>query len=400
MALPTNVKPGDPHTKAHNDERAAINQIEQDILETRAPLRGFFPIKKALVSGSASILYMGDSKSEGTGIPSSKGRGLYKLQNYLRNQYSQADTGFGYIPAKYATFYDFSDKPVISGTTKDLRTMGLGKRSIEMQPGATVVFPALNFTGANQLKIHWTQSPGNGSLEILTDGVVRATIDTAGTTYKSMQTTVNQVVTGSKQVTVRSKAGTAKTFFEGVFHYTSDSGIKVIDGTISGGTFQQFGSGIMSNGHWTAASYFAPIGCVMAFGANDMSTDTPEMIANNAAITAQKFFDISPNGGLIILFGTERTETAGTGTIATFEAAIRRKFARDQRVSLLFESDLWVPKAGVDYTWGGPDGWLVDTVHTSADAHTEIARYISQFLSRSSDVAPLTLSTDDFSSVV
>lgn len=399
MALPTNVKPGDPHAKAHNDERIAINQIEQDILETRAPMRGFFPIEKALATGSANILYMGDSKSEGTGLPSSKDRGLYKLQSYLRNQYSNADTGHGYIPAKYATFYDFSDKPIITGTTVDNRSFGLGRRAIDMPAGATVAFPALSFTRPNQIWVHWTRKPGGGTLEVLTDGVVRATIDTAGT-MSSMRTAVNQVSTGSKQVVVRAKAGTAISTFEGIYHYTSLSGIKVIDGTISGGTFDFFGPKVPLGGHWTAAANYAPQGAIMAFGANDMGTQTPADVALQAANAADKFFNISPTGGLIILFGTERTETAGTGTVANFEAAIRRQFSRDSRVSILFESDLWVPKAGVDYTWGGPDGWLGDTVHTTADAHTEIAKYISRFLSRSSDVAPLALSTDDFSSVI
>lgn len=395
MAL-SHVSPGDPHAVAHNAERDAINQLQVDLTKSNAPrssLKGYFAIHKALLAGNATILAMGDSKTEGTGLANASDRWLRKLQDILRAQYSIADQGIGYIPAKYATFYDFADKPVISGTFTDLRTHGLGYRSIELNEGASVTFPAMTFVDGVPLKVHYTRLAAGGSLEVLTGGVVRATIDTIGT--PSSQVASVTIPAGVTPVVIRRKASTGAVRLEGIFHSTSTNGVKVLDGSLSGGTFRAYGSAGPATGHWAPAGMYSPQGAIMAFGANDMSGRNPSQFAADAAVTVGKFLTMSPIGGVVILMGTERTETPESGTVRYYEAALKKQFSEMPQVSLMYESDLWMPKAGVSYTWGGPDGWLGDTVHTSAAAHTEIAEHLAEPLRPASPKVSTVTVTDN-----
>lgn len=385
MAL-EHVSPGDPHAVSHNEERDQINFLAGEVGKpNRTSSRAFFSMHKALVSGDATIIAMGDSKTEGTGLETSTERWLYKLQESLRAQYGETDKGYGYIPAKYGTFYDFTDKPTTAGTVTGItQGRGLGTRSLKMSAGASVTFPTLPYTANAPLVVHWTRKSGGGEFEVVVGGVVRATIATDGG-VASRQTEV-ALPAGDHAVQLRTK-GTATVNIEGIFHRTAVEGIRVVDGSISGGMFQNFGQDLLGDGHWSAAAYYGIDGVIMAFGANDMSGLTPEQMRVDARAAVDKALAAAPDAGIVILMGTERTQTPETGTVRTYEAAMRSEFAEDANVTLLYESDLWMPKAGVDYTWGGPSGWLVDTVHTSAHAHTEIARYIGEGL-KSAQVTP------------
>lgn len=380
MVLP-NVSPGDPHAVAHNTERAEINKLVQGVnLPSRTSDRAFFPITKALSDGTARIVALGDSKTEGTGLERTTHRWLNKLQAHLRDLYGKSDTGYGYMPAKFATFYDFQDGPVYEGTVTafDSQTHGLGQRIAKLELGSTVTFPSMTFADGVPLTVHYIETgiyPA-GEIEVLTDGVVRGTIATSGTGFSSQKATVS-IPAGDAQVVLRPKAGTNPVYVEGIFNETSTSGIKVIDGSKSGAKFSQFNE----SASWNAVGMYEPHGYILAFGANDMSEKTPAQMAVDARAIVTRALNLSPLAGVVILHGSERTQTPQSGKVREFETVMRTEFADDPQVSILYESDLWLPKTGTDYTWGGPEGWLVDTVHTSAFAHSEIARYLANKLS-------------------
>lgn len=374
-------------------------------------MRALFPMTKALREGNARILVMGDSKTEGTGVPSTAERWQNILRSSLRTKYSTADTGKGYIPAKYGTFYPLSDAPVITGSFIDINNQsGLGNRSVLLHLGSQVTFAAVPLSATVPLVVHWTRNYGMGTMEVLTGGVVRATVNVEGA--PGPQSTLVTTPAGTADVVLRPKTGTAAIRVEGIFNATSVTGVKVLDGSKSGSTSRMYGEGMVADGspesqtyHWSIASTYDPHGIIMAFGANDMSVRTPAEWAADLQLAVTKAKAACPNAGIVILHGTELTERAETGSVREYESEVRRSFADDAKVSIFYESSMWLPRAGVDYTWGGPEGWLADTVHTGIQGHAEIARMFIQKLigdgaTSSGGGGGASVSTDDFTGVI
>lgn len=351
--------------------------------------RGWRTLRTALNAGTARVVAMGDSKTEGTGLDAISERWLNVMQASLRARYAPSgDQGLGYLPSDYFTFYGFPSETTRSATGWQAvgNGGGLGNRSIHLTAGGWVEWPAMTFAAGVPLIVHWTRIPTGASMEVLVDGTVVSTIATTGTD-RSMTSTVT-VSAGSHVIRVRHKASSGDAVrIEGIVHRTKTTGVIVYDAARSGGKVSDYSDGMAADGapnsddrHWEAVATIAPHAVILAFGANDMSSHTAQQWREDLVIAVAKAKVAAPGAGIVLLHGAQGTGDVNTapGKILEFEAAARDAIGSDPDVSILYESQLWAPTVGVDYTAGDPSGWLApgDTVHTSATAHAQIARYL------------------------
>ena len=349
--------------------------------------RGLRALRAALGSGTARVVAMGDSKTEGAGVSQASQRWLNVLMGSLRARYAPTgDQGLGYLPAYYATFWGFPSAPTTSGSAATVGNGGgLGNRSRHLASGGSVTWTVPAWTSGVPLLVHWTQHPGHGDLEVVTGGTVRATIATGGAAIASKVTPVT-VPAGTTSVTVRHKAGTGAGLaarVEGIVHRTSTTGVIVYDAARSGAKAVDYSEGLGSSGapdsedyHWQAVQLIAPHAVILAFGANDQASRTAAQWSDDLRLAVAKAKAAAPGAGVIVLHGAQRTEEAGDPSrVLAFEAAARAAVGADPDVSILYESSLWAPVVGEDYSDG--DGiWLSDTVHTNATANQAIARML------------------------
>ena len=331
---------------------------------------------------------MGDSKTEGTGVSAIGDRWLNVLMTGLRARHAPTgDQGLGYLPAYYATFYGFSTAPTFTGSVTTLGyDGGLGNRAAHMAAGASVTWTVPAWTSGVPLLVHYTRRPDVGSIEVVTGGTVRATISTTGAAA-SMVASVT-IPAGTTSITIRHKSGTGSgnaARVEGIVHRTATTGVIVYDAAHSGGKVVDYTEGVAASSvsddrHWEAVAAVAPHAIIMAFGANDQSDPpggrTAAQWANDLRAAVARAKAAAPGAGVILLHGAQRTQEAGDpARILAFEAAAREAIGADPDVSILYESSLWAPVVGEDYSDG--DGvWLSDTVHTNATANRAIARML------------------------
>lgn len=353
--------------------------------------RGWRALRVALDAGTARVVAMGDSKTEGAGVSLTADRWLDVLMGRLRARYAPTgDQGLGYLPAYYATFWGFPSAPTTSGSAVTVGNGGgLGNRSRHLAAGGSVTWTVPAWTSGVPLLVHWTQHPGLGDLEVVTGGTVRATIATAGSTIASKVTPVT-IPAGATSITIRHKSGTGTgnaARVEGIVHRTATTGVVIYDGARSGAKVVDYSEGLGSSGtpdsedyHWQAVAAVAPHAVILAFGANDQSDPpggrTASQWANDLRVAVAKAKAAAPGAGIVLLHGAQRTEEAGDPSrILAFEAAARDAIGADPDVSILYESQLWAPVVGEDYADG--DGiWLSDTVHTNVTANRAIARML------------------------
>lgn len=387
------VTPGHPGVTIDVSKRGPVGPRGQQgpgVGETVASIssqRGLRALRAALGSGTARVVAMGDSKTEGAGVSVVADRWLNVLAAGLRARYAPTgDQGLGYLPAAYMTFYGFASAPTTSGSAAVVGNGGgLGNRSRHLASGGSVTWTVPAWTSGVPLLVHWTQHPGHGDLEVVTGGTVRATIATGGAAIASKVTPVT-VPAGTTSVTVRHKAGTGAGLaarVEGIVHRTSTTGVIVYDAARSGAKVVDYSEGLGSHGapnsedyHWQAVQLIAPHAVILAFGANDQASRTASQWADDLRVAVAKAKAAAPGAGIVLLHGAQRTEEAGDPSrVLAFEAAARDAIGADPDVSILYESQLWAPVVGEDYTDG--DGiWLSDTVHTNATANRSIARML------------------------
>lgn len=349
--------------------------------------RGWRALRVALDAGTARVVAMGDSKTEGAGVSVTSDRWLNVLMAGLRARYAPtSDQGLGYLPAYYATFWGFPSAPTTSGSAVTVGNVGgLGNRSRHLAAGGSVTWTVPAWTSGVPLLVHWTQHPGLGDLEVVTGGKVRATIATGGSTIASKVTSVT-IPAGTTSITIRHKSGTGAgnaARVEGIVHRTSTTGVIVYDAARSGAKAVDYSEGLGSSGapdsedyHWQAVQLIAPHAVILAFGANDQASRTAAQWSDDLRLAVAKAKAAAPGAGVIVLHGAQRTEEAGDPSrVLAFEAAARAAVGADPDVSILYESSLWAPVVGEDYSDG--DGiWLSDTVHTNATANQAIARML------------------------
>ena len=346
--------------------------------------RGWRALRAALTDGTARVVAMGDSKTEGAGVAVVADRWLNVLQASLRARYAPtADQGMGYLPAYYATFYGFASAPTTTGSAVEVGNGGgLGNRSRHLESGGSVTWTVPAWTDGVPLLVHWTQHPGHGDLEVVTADVVHATVATAGASIVSKVTAVT-IPAGATAITVRNKSGTPAGRVEGIVHRTATTGVIVYDAARSGAKVVDYSEGLAGAGapqsddyHWQAVAAVAPHAVILAFAANDQASRTGSQWGADLVTAVAKAKAAAPGAGIVVLHGAQRTEEAGDPSLVlAFEAAARDAIGADPDVSILYESQLWAPVVGEDYADG--DGtWLADTVHTNAAGNRAIARML------------------------
>lgn len=391
------ITPGSPGVRIDVSKRGpagARGEQGPGVGETVASIsseRGWRALRAALATlatGTARMVAMGDSKTEGAGVSVIGDRWLNLLQAALRARYAPAgDQGLGYLPAFYATFYGLSPAPTTSGSAVEVGNGGgLGNRSRHLSAGGSVTWTVPAWTSGVPLLVHWTQHPGHGDLEVVTGGVVRGTIATIGSTIVSKVTSVT-IPAGTTAITVRHKAGTGTGLaarIEGIVHRTATTGVIVYDGARSGAKVVDYSQGLVNDGaplsddyHWQAVAAVAPHAVILAFAANDQASRTASEWGDDLRTAVDKAKTAAPGAGIVVLHGAQRTEEAGDPSrILAFEAAARDAIGSDPDVSILYESQLWAPVVGEDYA-DGDGSWLADTVHTNATGNRAIARYLT-----------------------
>lgn len=362
-------------------ERGPMGPSAGETFTTARSLKAWWPLQRALDAGTGVVAWMGDSKSEGTGVQREDQRALARFRVMLRDRWAlPADTGVGYVPAHYYNFYPLDPQPTITGSHTPVGYEGgLGNRSVHLQPGAVVTWPAMTYSAAVGVPVHWTRMEANGSLEVLIDGTVATTINTQGTPRASMRTVV-PITDGEHVVAVRA-SGTLAARIEGIVNESAPTGAKVHDAARSGGTLHQFTQGTVSpdqvKRHWEAMTLLQPDLIVAAFGANDMSSYTPQQWAANLKRTVELRDQYLPDAGLLLLHGAQRVEDT-PGRLRQYEEAALETLADVPRVSILWESALWQPRPG--HTYRGditdPDDWLSDSVHLTPASSEAIAEYL------------------------
>lgn len=362
-------------------ERGPMGPSAGETFTTARSLKAWWPLQRALDAGTGVVAWMGDSKSEGTGVQREDQRALARFRVMLRDRWVlPADTGVGYVPAHYYNFYPLDPQPTITGDHTPVGYEGgVGNRSVHLQPGAVVTWPAMTYSAAVGVPVHWTRMEANGSLEVLIDDTVAATIDTQGSPRASMRTVV-PITDGEHVVAVRA-SGTLAARIEGIVNESAPTGAKVHDAARSGGTLHQFTQGTVSpeqvKRHWEAMTLLQPDLIVAAFGANDMSSYTPQQWAANLKRTVELRDQYLPDTGLLLLHGAQRVEDT-PGRLRQYEETALETLANVPLVSILWESALWQPRPG--HTYRGdiddPDDWLSDSVHLTPASSEAIAEYL------------------------
>lgn len=355
-------------------EGRGADEVTDDSLNRR----GLVPLIRALEQRTARVVWMGDSKSEGQGATFTHERTLDQVCTMMRSRYNlTADGGRGYVPAFYAIMFEPSDKPTIVGSAiKVTNGTGLGNRMVHLEAGSRVEFPAMTWATNVPILVNYSTQPGGGALEVVwSDGTVIATTPTHATFEESRQLSVNPKASGSHAVTVRAASDGGAVRVEGIINRTATTGVAVYDAALSGSSVGVFTDGQAHAGapdsdihHWAQVKRLDPHLIVAAFGANDMSVTggkTPDQFEQNVRNLVARRDQETPDAGLLFIMSAQGTgENDTEDRHRKFERAARDALAGAPRASIMYESNLWKPRAGFTYGWGNdPDGWLSDTVH-------------------------------------
>lgn len=388
------------------DARQAIADAATATVATQTlPSRRAFTYARHLLTStnSCSVAFLGDSKTEGTGVSKVAQRWQNLIMDKLRAQWpiTNGDAGVGYIPAHYFTFYplDLEPKRSPSGATSIGDDGGLGNRSVDLNPGAWVEWTGVT-TGA-AIWVGYTQgSDGwhSGTFEVLIDGAVAATqsanvTPTLGGRWLKVTTTP-----GTHTIRVRCASGSQwSARVDGIYAPTSSTGWHQVDASRAGATSDSYANGYATNSasverQWEAMRNFPhPMGLVfVALGVNDMSgTVSAAGYAKNAARIVQRIEAAQPKAGIVWLMAAMRVEDARSATPSDYPGkrkvyldALRAAIGSHPKVTVVDEGDFWqplnaTPKDANAPVEQDPVGWLADNVHPSAFGSSLIAEGIA-----------------------
>lgn len=349
--------------------------------------------KRLSSSGALKVLTMGDSKSCGVGASNIGNGWAHKLVDALRTRVgANSDTGWGYMPA-WHTYYDtLTPAPTRSaGATTSSVLGGLGIKTVALPNGESVTWPSMP---ATKVTVYYTKSDFfPGTANILIDGAQVGSINTvttggtgSGYTFTSGHSISFTVAPGSHVVRVLSTLAGGQVLVDGVLFETATTGIKLYDGGHGGFQAWHYAEGIPGWGgptaherHWEAFAAIVPDLVVIGLGANDMENGLAGVVRwrSNLVEIVRRIRLVSQSAGVVLLVGTARAQDAADLTVLrAYEQAARDAIGDMPGVSILYESDLWLPNAdGSD-----PIGWLADSVHPSDLGHARIAEYLTDRL--------------------
>lgn len=392
-AITTNAK------TAAGGIRAAINRLRTlenlppgDALawtaqaETR---RALTPFRSAITGGTARIVWMGDSDTEGAGVSSRAQRTLDLVTADARAYWPGGDAGTGYTPVKYWTPWGFSDAdPTWAGSITAIGYGGgLGNRSAQLDAaGASITFKPMS---VRHLTLHFTArvAPYSGTVRVLADGTEVATVDTTAATADAETSTVWRHDFGTvKARTIRLEHATGTPRLEGITTQTALTGITSWDAGRSGGKVSDLASGVAAAPGsqefvWDAVAAIDPHLLIAAFGRNDQASWSAAQWGAHLATFADRLQDAAPGAGLLLVVSPPRVSDRADDPARwlDFMRAAHGAIGNRPHVTITTEAILWTPDPAFPYeTENDPAEWLApgDTVHKGPHGHRLLADHL------------------------
>jgi lysophospholipase L1-like esterase len=325
------------------------------------------------------IVFVGDSKTEGTGATVPANRWQSQFLGLLRAKWQPAGVagGFGYIPAIYVSSTLSAYSPTLGGaaatkvTPTSNLTYGLGKRSVLLQAsGDSITWdlgPASVFGAVTGVDVMYVQGSGQGTFNVTVDGgsptLVTATdvTNVYGELYQAIRGLDRTV---AHTVTCTWVSGAVN--ISGVMAYDGDEtvGIRGWDGGHHGVSATQIAA--TNNSPWGEIGQVAPALVTYYLGRNDwssgvaVSTICAQIVAHVAAIRAA--CTIPPS----IILIADYADTAVNSAVEPFtvlRSAIRGVAAADGNLAVL---DLYDRIGQITSTATDPLGILAtDHIHPS-----------------------------------
>lgn len=353
--------------------------------------RAAIAFQRKLANGSrVSVVTIGDSKMEGSGVSVTSSRSQNRMLDALRAAMGMTgagwDMGRGYIPAKYETFFGFSDAPTLVNAV-GVSEGGLGGRSVSVEKPGTqagvIDFGNLDFGTATAFQVAYTRRPDTALVEVLIDNAVATTINTNNATYVwGGLATVTLPSGGIHNIKIR-QTGDYVARIEGIIHRTASQGITLYDGCRSGAQTGFYTPGTSNPDRvWQSMSTVCQdVGVVVcALGANDMASISVTAWESNLRAIVNKARQVWPTAGFLFLMAAERIEDANvvdSTKHAEFTAAARRVMEEFEHTSFMEEAAFWQPLAGGSVAAQDPLGWLADTVHYGVGAGHVLGRALA-----------------------
>lgn len=263
--------------------------------------------RAALSAGSADILTVGDSITEGTGASARENRWSSLLRDIYRSELGIAG-GRGYVPVRYKAGPGGGWDTTLTLWASDF---GLGHRVVRLDSAGDTA--TLTFTGT-AVDIMFTGSATTGEFTYHIDACGPFTVDTARTTLQSDFVRVLCAGGGSHTLTVEHASGNV--YLEGGMVYDGDEtdGVRLWDGGRSGATTDQFSTA--TTPLWeTILPHVTPDLLIMCIGTNDWGTsgNSPTVAADNIVDTVnliRTYAPVSPS--VLIVAEYERDPTTAT----------------------------------------------------------------------------------------
>lgn len=362
--------------------------------------KGLTPFRKAVGSGSATVAVVGGSSTEGAGVSILDKRWQDTLRDSLRQTTGlTANTGVGYIPARYATggLYPTPRLMGTEGTDYAFSThSGLGNRGVEMKTsGCSVVYTGRE---VRFLTIHWLSSSTKvGVFRVTVGKSSPITINTAGGDDAVGKMTVDLGVVSSKDIKVTWVSGNP--VFEGLTLDTASTGLMWRDATHGGFTVGNFLSGVGSDKDMArlglaALTSAAPDLVILNLGTDDMAVIREGLAESWKSKLGDYLTALTkaiPNAGILLVHDPMRPEDARSATppsddpkkLRDFELAARQAIAALPNASALFLSDLWSPintsvKNPTTPVEQDPIGWLADRRNPSDVGNDLISSHLTE----------------------
>lgn len=346
--------------------------------------RALAPLRPALATGTARVVGVGDSNTEGANMTSRNVRWFDTVIGDLRQRVTGGDTGIGWVPAM-----SLGGPSGFSWTGGSQADSHVGGRGRVLSGGAVGTF-----TGKGSVTVMW-QGGSGGTFTVKVGSQSAQTID-ASTGSGTQQQTIT--ASGSNTVTVTGTAGSP--VFYGAMFATDDTGVHGWNLGQSGSRADTWAHGDPAWGApdseqaaMQAIGLIDPHLVVISLGANGLSgvfgdPYPPETYAADMAdIVGSIQTQVAARGGeppgFLLITPPQSKENLGTALDdqwLRFEQELLRGVGNDPLVSVLHCSDVWAPVSPDPQV--DPAGYLSDQIHWSARGHEAIAEYVTSWVAR------------------
>lgn len=341
-------------------------------------LKTFNAKKAKRATSPIDIVFMGDSKTEGTGATNPATRWQALVLSAMRAKWQSVGIvgGFGYIPAVYVSPSLTAYSPILSGgasakiTPTSNSTYGLGKRSVLLNgAGQTITFnlgPITVFGRITDADICYVQGSGQGTFTVTVDGgaPVTVTATNVAAVYNQRFHIAGLDRNVGHTITIAWSSGIVN--IEGLMAYDGDYnlGIRSWDAGHHGVSASQIS--ITNAEPWAAIGQIAPALLWYMMGRNDFSGGQPiqTIIANvTAHINAIRSACIIPPS---IILGIDYAD-AEINAVSGFDSwytAMKGIAKADGNIAIL---DLYKRMGTLNNAVADPLGILdIDHIHLSS----------------------------------